>query len=516
MPKVAIYVRLSKEDRDKVNKNDESESIINQQIMLLSHCEKQGWSVYKIFNDEDFSGSDRDRPEFNKMIKEAEEHKFDIVLCKTQSRFARDMEIVEKYINTLFPIWGIRFVGLVDNADSDNKSNKKSRQINSMVDQWMLEDLSENIKITLSSKRKQGLWVGAFAPFGYIKDPKNKNHLIIDEEAAEIVRYIYKLYLDGYGVTTLTRKLNEEGIPNPASYKKSKGQSFQCVHGECSHLWGTFSVQRILKNEVYIGNTVQGQTENISYKSKKKLQKPRDEWDIVKNTHEPIIDIESFNKVQEILSKRRRSTKTSNKATVFANKIRCLRCGGSMRSQICNHKRYYTCHKHFISPQECSGTYVSMETITKAVLDELKKLYATYIDDSTVENSLSLKNQIDHKIMALEKRLRTFNSELSNIQNRFKNIYYDKVDGVISADDFEILNRDCKAQESRLRKQIENLKDELDAINSRKEKSESIKDIISEFKDIKELDRYTVETLIDYIEVGGNKNNRIIQIYWNF
>ena len=119
MPKAAIYVRLSKEDREKTNKNDNSESIINQQIMLLSHCKKEGWSVYHIYNDEDFSGSDRERPEFNKMIRDAEEHKFDIVLCKTQSRFARDMEYVEKYINTLFPIWGIRFVGLVDNADSE-------------------------------------------------------------------------------------------------------------------------------------------------------------------------------------------------------------------------------------------------------------------------------------------------------------------------------------------------------------------------------------------------------------
>ena len=212
MPKVAIYVRLSKEDREKLNKNDNSESIINQKRMLLSHCEKEGWSVYHIYNDEDFSGSDRERPEFNKMIKDAKEHKFDIVLCKTQSRFARDMEYVEKYINTLFPIWGIRFVGLVDNADSENKANKKSRQINSMVDQWMLEDLSENIKATLKTKRRQGLWVGAFAPFGYVKDPNNPQHWIIDEEAANVVRKIFNMFHDGLGTCQIALALTDEKI----------------------------------------------------------------------------------------------------------------------------------------------------------------------------------------------------------------------------------------------------------------------------------------------------------------
>lgn len=515
MPKAALYVRLSREDRDKSDKSLESESIINQQIMLLSFCEKQGWDVYKIYNDEDYSGSDRDRPEFLQLIKDAEDKKFDIVLSKTQSRFARDMEVVEKYINTLFPIWGIRFVGLVDNADSDNKSNRKSRQINSMVDQWMLEDLSENIKATLSAKRKAGLWVGAFAPFGYIKGPENKNRLIPDEDAAEIVRYIFKLYLDGYGVNSLTRKLNEEGIPNPAAYKKSKGQAFQNKNRECSTLWGVFSVQRILKNQVYIGHTVQGQTENISYKSSKKRAKPKEEWDIVKNTHEPIIDEYTFYKVQEILSNNRRSDKKGS-ASIFANKIKCLRCGGSMRSQISGKQKYYTCHKHFIAPDTCEGTYVSMKVVSRAVLSELRKLYNTYIDDKSVEKNLNITNKLDSKIAFLKKQTELIDSEYQKVENRFKHLYYDKIDGTLSSEDYEILYKDCKEQQIKLQKQLTALKEKLNIVLQQKEHSAEVKEIISEFKNIKELDRYTVETLIDYIEVGGNKNDRIIKIHWNF
>ena len=165
--KAALYVRLSREDRHKIRKDDDSESIVNQQNMLLDYCKDKEWLVYDIYNDEDFSGSDRDRPDFNRMISDAREHKFDVIICKTQSRFARDMEIIEKYINGLFPIWGIRFLSIVDNNDSTNRANRKSRQINSLVDQWYLEDLSDNVRATLASKRKQGLWVGAFSPYGY-------------------------------------------------------------------------------------------------------------------------------------------------------------------------------------------------------------------------------------------------------------------------------------------------------------------------------------------------------------
>ena len=384
-----------------------------------------------------------------------------------------------------------------------------------MVDQWMLEDLSENIKATLSAKRKSGLWVGAFAPFGYIKDPTNKNHLIPDPDAAEIVRYIFKLYLQGYGVNSLTRKLNEEGILNPAAYKKSKGQAFQNKNRECSKLWGTFSVQRILKNQIYIGHTVQGQSENISYKSDKKRSKPKEEWDIVKYTHEPIIDEYTFYKVQETLNQNRRSDKTGA-ASIFAGKIKCLRCGGSMRSQISGKKKYYVCHRHFIATDSCEGTYVSMSVVSKTVLNELHKLYDTYIDEETIKKSLSITNKLDKKIDFLSKQIANIKSEYSKVENRFKHLYYDKIDGNLSAEDYDILYKDCKDQQSKFQQQLNLLNEKLSIVLEQKKQSSNIKDIISQFKNITELDRYTVETLIDYIEVGGNKNDRIIKIHWNF
>ena len=192
--KVAIYCRLSEEDRNKQHETDDSNSIQNQKSMLIQYVLEQGWEVYNIYSDDDYTGSDRRRPEFNKLLNDAEHRKFDIILCKTQSRFTRELELVEKYIHGLFPIWGIRFISIVDNADTANKGNKKSRQINGLVNEWYLEDMSENIRSVLTARRKNGFHIGAFALYGYKKDPEQKGHLIIDEEASAVVKEDFTLF----------------------------------------------------------------------------------------------------------------------------------------------------------------------------------------------------------------------------------------------------------------------------------------------------------------------------------
>ena len=174
--KAAIYCRLSEEDKNKQNVTDDSNSIKNQKAMLLEYAMAQGWDVYNIYSDDDYAGSDRNRPEFKRLLSDAEERKFDVVLCKTQSRFTRELELVEKYLHGLFPLWGIRFVSIVDNADTDNKGNKKSRQINGLVNEWYLEDMSDNIRSVLTSRRMNGFHIGSFALYGYKKDPEKKGH----------------------------------------------------------------------------------------------------------------------------------------------------------------------------------------------------------------------------------------------------------------------------------------------------------------------------------------------------
>mgnify|MGYP002572619262 CR=1 FL=1 len=211
--RAAIYCRLSEEDKGKADGAD-SGSIQNQKMLLTQYADAQGWEIYDIYSDDDYAGADRNRPEFNRLLKDAEAKRFGIVLCKTQSRFTRELELVEKYIHGLFPIWGIRFVSVADNCDTDDPGNKKTRQINGLVNEWYLEDMSESIKSVLNSRRSLGLHIGSSAPYGYAKDPAQKGHLIIDEEKAFTVREVFSLFANGQGKTSIARELNARGIPS--------------------------------------------------------------------------------------------------------------------------------------------------------------------------------------------------------------------------------------------------------------------------------------------------------------
>lgn len=516
MYRAALYVRLSREDRNKISKNDDSESIVNQINMLSEYCQKQGWDIFDIYNDEDYSGSDRGRPEFNRMLNDAKDGMFDIVLCKTQSRFARDVELVEKYINTKFPIWGVRFISVVDNGDSHNIGNRKSRQINSLVDQWYLEDLSQNIKSTLSSKRRQGQWVGAFAPFGYIKDPDNKNHLIVDDEAADVVRCIYKLYHQGIGINSIAQRLNIERIPNPATYKKRHGQSFQCVHGDCSDTWIPSTISGILTNPVYIGHTVQGKVENINYKSKKKRQKPKSQWDVVENTHEPIIDLKLWSEVQALKASKPRSNKTGE-IGVFANKLRCKNCGGSMRSWINKHQKYYRCSTNQFAGNHCpQGAYISHSVLERIVLERIQASFKKFVNEKEASKNIKISGGLQstrkHLCDCLEKTQR----ELTTYESKFKQLYIDKLDGVITAEDFKLFFSEFNKDKEKLENLISSYKKDICEIDKNLGDETRVDALIWGLKNINKLDRATVDALIDYIEIGGTKQNRIIVIHWNF
>ena len=239
--KAAIYCRLSKEDEDKIG---ESESIQNQKSMLLQYALENGFDIYQIYSDEDYSGIDRNRPAFNAMIEAASEHKFDVVLTKTQSRFTRDMELVEKYLHGKFMEWGVRFIAVVDHVDTNDTANKKSRQINGLINEWYLEDLSTNVRSVLDHKRKEGLFIGSFARYGYCKDPNAKGKLIIDPEAAEVVRRIFSMALNGIGAHKIARILNDEKIPSPTAYKQLHGIHYRsALKNTNAALWSSPTIK---------------------------------------------------------------------------------------------------------------------------------------------------------------------------------------------------------------------------------------------------------------------------------
>lgn len=517
--KVAIYPRLSEEDRNKKNATDESESIQNQKSMLIAYAVEKGWEIYDIYCDEDWSGADRNRPEFNRLLKDAEAKKFEIILCKSQARFTRELELVEKYINGKFLEWGIRFIGLTDNADTENKGNKKSRQINGLVNEWYLEDLSDSIRSVFADKIKNGCHIGSFALYGYKKDPNLKGHLLIDEPAAAVVREVYNLFLQGYGKTEIARQLNERGIPNPTEYKRQQGLRYMVSHDFNSTLWRYSTIGYMLKNEMYTGTMVQGRTHNVSYKCDKKINVPKDEWVRKLNTHEAIIDTDLWNQVQEIIKLRAKPFSDTGKIGIFAKKVRCLNCHYVMRSCKHHDTRYLQCATRYALKSACLGAMISIPRLEKIVLQELKTMMNEWLDKDFIEENIKFTNNIEKQISIIKKNIQTCENNIQHSTNAIKNLYLDKTKGIITDDEFITFSHEFHKDKLKNEKIITSYQNQIMELQNKLEQSETKKELIEKYTNFSKLTRELVETFIDYIEIGTTipgTRNKPIEIHWNF
>lgn len=295
MEKVAIYCRISVEDG-----SEESASIQNQRELLIAYAKEKNWDIFDVYIDENYSGLREDRPAFLEMIHHAKNGDFSIILCKSQSRFSRNWSIVEKYFHGYFPAWGIRFVSLVDGADTNNRGNKKTRQINGLINEWYSEELSDNIRMVLHRKMEQGQFIGNYAPYGYAKSLEDKHKLIVEPTEAENVVQMAKWYLSGDSFRVIAEKLTAAKIPTPSQNKKTKGQDLG--RKDCLE-WKSGTVGKILGNPVYLGHMVQGKEEKISFKSKVRKEVPKERWIVCHHTHEAILEENIF---AEIAEKRRR------------------------------------------------------------------------------------------------------------------------------------------------------------------------------------------------------------------
>lgn len=519
--KVAIYCRLSEEDKNKLNKDDDSESIQNQKNMLIEYSYKMGWEIYDIYSDDDFKGSDRKRPEFNRLLQDAEKRLFDIVLCKSQSRFTRELELVEKYIHGKFTEWNIRFIGYTDNADTDNHGNKKSRQINGLVNEWYLEDLSNNIRSVFETKKRAGQHIGSFALYGYQKDPNKKGHLIIDEEAASIVRIVFGLFINGYGKTAIARILNEEKIPNPTEYKRLKGLRFKHTSKNSnSKLWKYYTIQSMLCNEMYIGTMVQSKQRNVSYKCSKTIQIPKKDWVRVPNTHEAIIDIDTWNKVQKLIKQRFKPFDDTKKIGIFAKKVKCLQCGYYLRTQKVKNKRNLQCGTKYVSKDTCDGCCIDIDKLEKIVLNELKSIIKNLgIKNSDVNSKVKFESHLQKNIDILNNKIINCKNDIEDCTNAVKNLYTDKIKEIITNDEFVNFSKGFHQEKENYQKMLNEYEEQLQELNKKAKSSLNKEDILKKYQNIDHLERVHVDTLIDYIEVGKRipkTKDRVINIYWNF
>ncbi|MDE6280357.1 MAG: recombinase family protein [Oscillospiraceae bacterium] len=509
----AIYTRLSKEDEDK--HQSESESIQNQKSLLTHYAIEHGWDIYSIYCDEDFSGVDSDRPDFNRMIQAARQNKFQIVLCKSQSRFTRDMELVEKYIHGLFPIWGIRFIAVADNADTEVKGNKKARQINGLVNEWYLEDLSENVRMVFDLKRREGKYIGGFPIYGYQKDPADKNHIIPDPEAAEVVRQIFRWSLEGHGRQRIAHLLNQQGVPNPTRYKAERG--WTCNHPVKNDfgLWNKTTIWRILRNEMYTGVMIQGRRKKVSYKSKVIVDTPEDQWYRVEGTHEAIIDRATFQAVQRGLHLRTK-TDGSGEAHLLSGLVKCADCGSTM-SKCSNGKQSYLRCKLYADSGKgklCSRHSVRLDQLIDLVSDRIRCCVQTCYQ----LDAKDIQPQKDTRQEALKQERKALAAQLEKRSQALKALYLDKVAGIISEGQFMELNKSFLNEKSRLEQRLGTIDEELRNREQPRQQAD-LMEKARELLKLKPVPRELVVGLIDHIEIGekhpatGQQN---VSITWKF
>jgi len=525
--KVGVYCRLSDEDRDKKNVNDDSDSIQNQKSMLLKYALNNDWEVIDIYSDDDFSGAGVVRPDFERMIKDCESGRINLVLCKTQARFSRDMEEIEKYLHNKFIIWGARFISIVDNADTQVKGNKKSRQINGLVNEWYLEDLSDNIKKSLSNKRDDGLFMGSFAPYGYIKDPENKHRLIIDEVAAEVVRKIFEHYKNGLGYYRISEILNNEKIPTPSIYKRNNGSNYVSPKLDYEKARWTFdTIANMLRNEAYIGKIVQGKRTSISYKNRKQRKVEKEKWSITENAHEPIIDIDTWLVVQQRLSTHESPTRTGE-IHFFSQKVYCAECkkifmrnvyqvkeGKRAYLQCKGAKKYSICHNR---------KAIRLDMLEEAVINEINFHLHNFYNQSSLEKQYSteknIKNNYSDRMKTLELEKGKIEKKLKEQNSYYKNLYEDKINEVISEEEFSMLREIYLTDTENGKKRIQVLEEELKLIKAKNARKDNIENTLKKYKKIDKLDKVIIDEFIDRIHIGKvneETKKRDIIIGWNY
>lgn len=481
---------------------------------------EQGWDVYQIYCDEDYSGADSLRPDFNKMLEAAKEKKFQIVLCKSQSRFTRDMELVEKYIHGLFPAWGIRFIAVADNTDTEIKGNKKARQINGLINEWYLEDLSENIRMVFDMKRRQGQYIGAFPIYGYQKDPADHNHLIIEPAAAEVVRQIFQWSLEGHGKQEIAKRLNDRGIPNPTRYKAERGWASGHPVSNNHDLWNKTTIWRILHNEMYTGVMLQGRRKKVSYKSKVLIDLPEEQWFRVEGTHEAIIDRELFERVQEGLRLRSKADGTGE-AHLLSGLVKCMDCGSTM-SKTTNAQRgrprvsYLRCKLYADSGREklCTRHSIRLDRLIELVAERLR----CYVQACCKLEELDLAPPPDTRREALERERNFLTDQREKRSRALKSLYLDKSSGVLTENQFAVLNRDFLEENSRLEQRLTQIGLELDE-GVRPMDQAALMERAGALLKLENLPRELMVALVEKIEVGEKdreSGKQEVRITWKF
>ena len=508
----AVYLRLSREDGDVTEGSKQvSNSIANQNELvrdyLKSHPEIKVVSTY---TDDGYSGVNFDRPEFQRMLSDIREDRIDCVIVKDLSRFGRNYIESGRYIEKIFPMLGIRFIAITDGYDSINEDMGTDMIIpfKNLINDAYCRDISIKIRSHMDIKRRNGEYIGAFAAYGYLKDEENRNHLVVDEYAADVVRDIFSMKLCGMSQQTIADKLNADGILSPIQYKKSMGVGLHNGFQKAvKPKWSYNAVLRILKNEVYTGTVVQGKCTTPNYKIKKRIHKDEADWIRVENMHDAIITREEFDIVQEILLRDTRVAPDQAEVFPLAGMLFCADCGEPMvRKTIHNGKRkyfYYVCSGNKKNRHSCSTHCFAEEKLLQSVLDVVRNHVGRIIAAAFAIEMINASPDMKPDLVKYENRLLKLHEEVESCNNRKKNLYEDYRDGVLSRDEYEMLRDQYQKQLDGIEKSIEAITAERDGILANGSVKQEWIEKLKKYNGVEELDRELVTFLITRIEVVG-------------
>ena len=519
--KVAIYLRLSKDDGDfsfAGNGKSESNSIHNQRELLMDFLAKhREMELYDEYKDDGRTGTNFERPEFKRMMDDVRCGKINCIIVKDLSRFGRDYIECGKYIEKIFPQLGIRFIAVNDGFDTDYAGSTDSIVIpfKNLINDSYSRDISVKVRSNLDIKRRQGECIASFAVYGYEKDPENKNHLVIDEYAADIVRDIFKWKVEGLSPNRIAARLNELGILSPMEYKKARGSRLKTgFRTGGKTLWNHVAVRRILKNEMYTGVMVQGKRTTPNYKTKKLIYKCESEWVRVENRHEAIISHFQFDMVQQILREDTRAGAEQTAVHSYCGRIVCGDCGATMVRKTVNSggKRYvyYVCSANKANRTVCSKHSIREDVLDQAVLVTVQQQIRTILDMDQAMQQIEALSWERSEIKKIEANVE-YQSQVIEKNNVLRlGVYEDLRAGLLSREEFLTLKEEFAARIDEAKQALDRLICDKSNIQQGLSEQQSWLSQFRKYKNISEISRLVVVHLIERIRVFEDSEIEVV------
>lgn len=514
----AAYLRLSKDDGDIDGSiKSESNSISSQRELVRSYIkEHDDMQLFDIYVDDGYSGSDFDRPEFKRMMADIEAGDVDCVIVKDLSRLGRDHIEAGRLIQKTFPALNVRFIAVTDGFDSlfaDRTDNSLILPVKNFVNDSYCRDISIKVKAQQTVKRKEGKCISAFTVYGYKKNPEDKNSLIIDEYAADIVRKIFAWKIAGMSMAAIAEKLNATGILSPMEYKRSLGMKYHSgFEGSSTPKWAAVSVKRILVNPMYLGTMVQGKQEKINYKVKKRIDKPREEWVYVENTHEAIVSDIDFLTVQDLLKFDGRASNHTDTANLFSGILICADCKAPMVKRINSYKGtkkvFYICQTKNKS-MGCSRHSIEEGLLKRIVFKEIKKYLELMASYEETARYLEQMNVNYDQVVEYDSQIASLQAEYSKYYALKSSLFSDLKEGLIDKKEFDefhqLYERKCNELENAVTAQKKIIKDMFQNGVAAIFQLEKLKENL----DIQELDRELLVTAIRRVFIHEDKRLEI-------